>query len=147
MHTSHVHIAGVGISGEEGATLNDLAVSAGTKALLDAGLTYTDIDHSFAATFDEQRRIPRGSFSAFGSEGIVSEVDNASAVFLGSQYIKSREGDCVLIIGLDEVELPAKIDATGDLYGVPASLGRNAHVCTRPKVHVLVQRLTQGRHL
>jgi 3-oxoacyl-[acyl-carrier-protein] synthase III len=105
--SSQCHIAGIGIS-ERISTTNteQSALSAGTKALLDAGITYRDVDHSIAASLDSKVVVPKTVFNVFGEgEGIapVSEVDGHLAFFTGVQCVKSRSMECVLVVGLERV--------------------------------------------
>lgn len=99
------HIAGIGsasISRNE--TLEDLAIAAGTKALLDAGLTYSSVDNSIACFLHDRDRIRRSSFAAFGKEGApASEIDNTTGLFTAVQYVRSGQSNCVLVVGLDTV--------------------------------------------
>ncbi|KAK3111055.1 hypothetical protein LTR53_014071 [Teratosphaeriaceae sp. CCFEE 6253] len=102
MSTSIAHIAGIGISERTDAPLESLAVSAATKALLDAGITYSEVDLSVAGSLNDHSRVSRSCFSTFGSEGApILEVDNHSALFLATQCIRSRQHSCALVIGLD----------------------------------------------
>lgn len=98
MHVSPVHIAGVGISIDKTISEN-LSVAAGTKALLDAGLTYSDIDLSVTCP-----QIPRSCLRAFGRQGgSTIEVDNDSALVAAVQYIRSGTSQCALVLGFDQV--------------------------------------------
>lgn len=99
------HIAGVGVSTvSKSETLEDLAISAGTKALLDAGITYSDVDQSIACFLDDRDRIPRQTLEPFGREGApVCEADNAAGIFMAVQSIRSGLCNCVLVLGLDRV--------------------------------------------
>lgn len=111
MANSPLYIAGVGVSRVDAAISNALAhelgVSAAVKALLDAGVTYDDIDHSVVCFLDDHVKIPKSGLESFGKTGSsVSEVDCYSGLFAASQAIKSGYADCVLMIGLDEV-IPA----------------------------------------
>jgi len=106
MHLSSVHIAGVGISEGTDASSDELAVSAGIKALLDAGITYADVDASVAGFTDKQFRIKTSCFDAFGVQGAPAcEVDGFDGLSTATQRIKSRQANCVLIIGNDEVSM------------------------------------------
>ena len=102
MRLSQAHIAGIGISEASNGKLNESAVSAGTKALLDAGVTYDDVDLSLAGILDDQVRTPRSCFTTFGTGGApICEVDNHCALSTAVQCIKSRQTNCALVIGLD----------------------------------------------
>lgn len=111
------HIAGIGIaSTSRNETLEDLVVGAGTKALLDAGITYSSIDQSIACFLDERERIPRRCFNIFGMEGAPTcEVDNATGLSTAVQYVRSGQSNCVLVIGLDRVCIPGNMFARTDL--------------------------------
>lgn len=105
MQISEAHIAGIGISeAKDDTNLDGLAVSAGTKALLDAGITYRDVDQSIAGFLDEHLRVTRSCFDVYGQEGApICEVDNRSALYTAVQCIMSRQRDCALIVGIDTV--------------------------------------------
>ena len=103
-----VYIAGVGIShlkrSISNAAIDELALSAGTKALLDAGLTYNDVKHSVACFLPDELKISKTSFATFGKTGTpVSEVDCYSALFATSQCIKSGHPNCAMMVGFDKV--------------------------------------------
>lgn len=113
MRASLAHIAGVGISGTADSPLHELALSAGAKALLDAGVTYSDIDQSVACSSDEKLRVPRSVFDTFGLNGApVCEVDNQSALFTAVQCIRSGQRNCALILGTDRVSTAGSIQST-----------------------------------
>ncbi len=105
MRAGQAHIAGVGTSSAtNNSSFDELAISAGTKALLDAGITYNVVDHSVACFLDDQLRIPRSCFDAFGLERApVSEVDAHSGLFTAVQCVRSGQANCVLLLGLDRV--------------------------------------------
>jgi 3-oxoacyl-[acyl-carrier-protein] synthase III len=110
MPPSAAHLAGVGISSGNDTDLDKLATSAGTKALLDAGITYSDVDHGVACFLDEQTRISRSVFSTYGTEGApVSEVDNHSGLFAAVQSVRGGQSNCVLIIAIDRVSKSASV--------------------------------------
>lgn len=108
------HIAGVGIaSATRNDTLEDLAVAAGTKALLDAGVTYSSVDQSIACFLNERDRIRRTCLRVFGMEGAPAcEVENSVGLFTATQYIRSGQSDCVLVVGLDNVSIGLYLYAT-----------------------------------
>lgn len=105
MPPSPAHIAGVGVTSlSRNETLEDLAISAGTKALLDAGITYSSVDQSIACFLDERERIPQKCFNVFGMEGAaVCEVDNSAGFFTAVQSVRAGQNNCVLVAGLDRV--------------------------------------------
>lgn len=105
MRSPPSHIAGIGLSESSPATTNldHLALTAGTRALLDAGITYNDVDQSIAGIFDERTRISRSSFDIFGKgTAPISQVDNHAALFTAVQYIRSGQANCVLVVGVDK---------------------------------------------
>lgn len=105
MRISRAHIAGVGVAEAADATLLEPAIAAGTRALLDAGVTYSDLEQSIAC-FQDELRIPRQCFDAFGMEGApCHEMSNSSGLFTAVQCIRSRQSNCVLVIGLDTVSI------------------------------------------
>ena len=98
MHVSPVHIAGVGISIDITISEN-LSVAAGTKALLDAGLTYSDIDLSVTCP-----QISRSCLRAFGRQGgSTIEVNNDFSLVTAVQFIRSGAVQCALVLGFDQV--------------------------------------------
>ncbi|KAK5720328.1 hypothetical protein LTR15_007602 [Elasticomyces elasticus] len=104
MHTSSVHIAGIGVSERTDASLDELAVSAATNAILDAGIVFSEVDQGIAGFVDGVSRVSRECFGVFGEEGApIVEVDNHSAVFVAIQCIASRQANCVLVVGIDKV--------------------------------------------
>lgn len=107
MRTSRAHIAGVGVSVSE--SVNDLKVSsedfsrsvvtAATKALLDAGVTYTDVDQCVVC-FDENARIPPAYLDVFGATGAaIARVENRAGLSTTIQYVRSGQNHCALMIG------------------------------------------------
>lgn len=105
MPTSAVHIAGIGLSPSTKSNLDNLAISAGTKALLDAGITYGKVELAVACFLNEPDvRIPRSCFKAFGRQkACVSEIDGHSALFTAVQCVRSGQTDCALLVGVDSV--------------------------------------------
>ncbi|EME78190.1 uncharacterized protein MYCFIDRAFT_89322 [Pseudocercospora fijiensis CIRAD86] len=105
MRVSKTHIAGVGVSEIIERTTDEAigkcAISAGTKALLDAGITYSDVDQSIACFLDDVR-IERRTFDTFGLQGApVFEVANHTGLFSSTQAVASRQSNCTLTIGFD----------------------------------------------
>lgn len=104
-----VYIAGVGIThpkngSQSASSLNDTILSAGTKALLDAGVSYNDVKASVACFLDRNLNIERTSFEVFGRTGTpVYKVDNYSGLHVASQFVRSGAADCVMVIGFDQV--------------------------------------------
>ena len=104
MLTTQAHIAGIGISDEPDTTPDGLALSAGTKALLDAGITYRDVDTNVAGFWDKRLRVTRSCFSTFGpKERHVYEVDIHSALIRAIRCIESEQKNCVCLVGVEKV--------------------------------------------
>jgi 3-oxoacyl-[acyl-carrier-protein] synthase III len=105
MSQSQAHIAGIGISPGTQHDFSNIAVSAGAKALLDAGITYAKIGLSVACSLDEARlKIPQACFKAFGRQKApVCVVDSQSALFTAVQCVRSGQIDCAMVVGLDMV--------------------------------------------
>jgi 3-oxoacyl-[acyl-carrier-protein] synthase III len=105
MSATQVHIAGVGISTSPPQDLNNSAIDAGTKALLDAGITYGKVQLSVACSLgDTQTRIPQACFKAFGRQKApTGSMDSASALYMAAQCVRNGQIDCAMLIGLDTV--------------------------------------------
>ncbi|KAF2174177.1 hypothetical protein M409DRAFT_16446 [Zasmidium cellare ATCC 36951] len=103
MRTSQAHIAGVGlsVSRESNDSLDKLAISAATKALLDAGVIYGEVDECFAC-FDHDLRIAPSSFDTLGMQGApICEVNNSFGLNAAAQSVWSRRANCSLVVGID----------------------------------------------
>lgn len=107
MASPAVYIAGTGASITEKPTsgLNNHVISAVTKALLDAGVTYGDIDSTIACFLrDEDLKVQKSCLDTFGKTGApVSEVDCYAGLHTASQFLKSGHSNCVLMVGFDKV--------------------------------------------
>ena len=101
------NIAGVGLSSSaQGVSKSayDLAISAGTKALLDAGLNYEDVEHSVGSGLGGGSTSMAAICRSFGITGRpISEVDESSALYVGSTLINAGRAECVLMIGYEKV--------------------------------------------
>lgn len=103
MGNPKVHIAGAAVAESQDGDLSDAVVAAATRAMLDAGITYTDVNQIIVSFEDELSISPR-SLDTFGLEGApVSEVNNGSALFAATQSVRSGQSDCTLVLGLDTV--------------------------------------------
>ncbi|CAK1356921.1 unnamed protein product [Cercospora beticola] len=101
MGNPKVHIAGATVAESQDGDLSDAVVAAATRAMLDAGITYTDVNQSIVSFEDELSISPR-SLDTFGLEGApVLEVNNGSALFAATQSVRSGQSDCTLVLGLD----------------------------------------------
>lgn len=95
---SKVHIAGVGSADKDSSSS---LVSAATKALLDAGITYDNVTHGARRKSSSQGA---EAFRAFGDEGVpVSEVDGGSELQSSFTMVQDRGEQCVLAITADKV--------------------------------------------
>jgi len=103
MSQPQAHIAGIGISSGTQQDISNLAVSAGAKALLDAGITYAKVRLSIACSLEEARlSIPQECFKAFGRQKApICAVDSQSALFTAVQCVRSGQIDCAMVVGLD----------------------------------------------
>jgi len=81
-----------------------LAISAGTKALLDAGVSYDNVDHAFACDgTGDDNTIPY----TFGKTGIpIQRAGTESGVFAAARLIRTGSAHCVFLIGVDQVLHP-----------------------------------------
>ena len=134
MATPAVYIAGVGAeisSDTSTATLDKQIVSAVTKALLDAGVTYGDVDSSIACFLgNEGLKVPKSSLDTFGKTGApVSEVECYAGLHTASQFLKSGHSNCVLMVGFDKVyDLRVTVSLNADSIG---RKHRNKHQARR----------------
>ena len=103
---SKVYIAGVGVSSSRSgdSAKKDSAsslVSAATKALLDAGITYDNVTRGVRRKSLSQAG---DAFKAFGDESVrVSEVDDGSELSTSFTVVRDRGERSVLVIAADEV--------------------------------------------
>jgi acetyl-CoA acetyltransferase len=108
MPDAKVYIAGVGVTNSQsnnGAEQKDL-VSAATKALIDAGITYDDIDTSLAA---KSRQDTAQVFRAFDDREQKGKIRQAQASNLFGDAIElagSGRARCVLAVGVQKVRWP-----------------------------------------
>ena len=112
MPSRTAYIAGVGLSSSNpsksasGVSENacDLAISAGTKALLDAGLNYEDVEHSVGSGLAAGSTSMIDVCRRFGRTGRpISEVDESSALYIGASLIKAGRAECIMMIGYEKV--------------------------------------------
>ncbi|KAK3705096.1 hypothetical protein LTR37_013463 [Vermiconidia calcicola] len=106
-NSSSVYVAGVGITHLDEASshsaLHDAVISAGTKALLDAGLTYSDVKQNVACFLGPDLRVRRSSFDTFGRTGTPTcEVDCYSGFYVAKQFVRSGHADCTMMVGFDK---------------------------------------------
>jgi sterol carrier protein 2 len=116
-----VYIAGVGmtpfLSPKKSATSAknpegdyfDLAVAAGVKALLDAGITFDEVDQGVGCYVFGDSACGQRVFYNLGMTGIpIYNVHNycssgSSGIYMANQFIKAGTADCVLVIGFDKM--------------------------------------------
>ena len=108
MASPAVYIAGVGAAiSDNNSSRDEPVISAVTKALLDAGVTYGDVDSSVACSLDaDSLKVPKQCLDTFGKTGApISEVECYSGLHTASQFLKSGHSNCVLMVGFDKVSL------------------------------------------
>ena len=98
-----VYIAGVGYSPDDASGQEPVAklVSAATKALLDAGVTFEDVTHCVTS-----KTLSSGSiaFSAFGEgEVMVEKVEAGSELDASIRLVRDRDVQCVLMVAAEKV--------------------------------------------
>ena len=98
-----VYIAGVGYSPDDASAQKSVAslVSAATKALLDAGITYEDVTHGITC-----RTLSSGpkAFKAFGEgEANVDVAETGSELDASIRSVRDRGAQCVLMIAAEKV--------------------------------------------
>lgn len=111
MASRPVYIAGVGTchltATSSKASVHDIVISAATKALLDAGITYNEVKQNVACFLGRDLRVGRSSFDFFGKTGApVTEIDCYSGLSGASHFVKSGDAECTLLIGFDRVTPP-----------------------------------------
>lgn len=123
MATPPVYIAGVGISHLKGrvsdSNVEELAVSAATKALLDAGVTYGEVNNSIACFLGDDLKASKKVFQSWGTTGTpITKVECHSGVYIGSQAIRSGNSNCVLVVGFDQVSSSVELQALAFELGI-----------------------------
>lgn len=94
---------------DPGSDYFDLAVEAGVKALLDAGITYDEVDQGIGCYVFGDSTCAQRVFYTFGMTGIpIFNVNNycssgSTGLWLANQAIKSGQANCVLVIGFDKM--------------------------------------------
>lgn len=96
-----VYVAGVGIAPSSSGDALASLVSAATKALLDAGLSYDDVTHGVRS---KQLRSGSEAFKAFDEGGVtLKEVSGGSELDVSFDLVKSQGAQCVLLITSEKV--------------------------------------------
>ncbi|KAI7978437.1 hypothetical protein EIK77_001961, partial [Talaromyces pinophilus] len=121
MTRSPVYVAGVGMTPFQSPKKSaasaanpagdyfDLAVSACVKALLDAGLTYDDVDQGVGCYVFGDSACAQRVFYTLGMTGIpIYNVHNycssgSSGLYMANQFIQAGTADCVLVVGFDKM--------------------------------------------
>lgn len=99
-----VFIAGVGfspVSSKDARSRDSIAsqVSAATKALLDAGVTYDDVQGGVTSS-----ELGTGAFQSFDEEGIsIDEVESGTEFLNSLKLVSNRGSRCVLMVAGEEV--------------------------------------------
>ena len=106
-----VYIAGVGYSPDDAFGQESVAslVSAATKALLDAGVTYQDVTHGVTC-----KTLSSGSiaFKAFGKGEInVDKAEAGSELDVSVRSVRERGTQCVLMVAAEKVWSCAPVHA------------------------------------
>ena len=108
---SKVYIAGIGFSssplgGSPAKAFISSLVSAATKALLDAGVTYDDVAQSVTSTRGNKSNYGSEAFKAFDEGGIaVDKVESGSEIDSSFSWVRDRGARCVLMIAVEKVRL------------------------------------------
>lgn len=94
---------------DPGSDYLDLAVEAGVKALLDAGLGYDEVDQGIGCFVYGDSTCGQRVFYSLGMTGIpIVNVNNwcssgSTGLWLANQAIRSGSAHCVLVIGFDKM--------------------------------------------
>lgn len=101
MSKSKVFIAGVGLSPQSSGGGAVTLVSAATKALLDAGITY---DNVIRGVRSKELKDGDKAFASFGDDGVsVEQVAKGSELKSAFELVQKGKAGCVLVIVADEV--------------------------------------------
>jgi sterol carrier protein 2 len=96
-------------SADPGSDYFNLAVEAGVKALLDAGITFDEVDQGVGSFVFGDSACAQRVFYSLGMTGIpIFNVNNycssgSTGLWLANQAIRSGAADCVLVIGFDKM--------------------------------------------
>lgn len=98
---TEVYIAGVGLAPSSGGDALASLVSAATKALLDAGLSYDDVSYGVRS---KQLGSGAEAFKAFDEEGVkLKEVGGGSELDSAFDLVKKEGAQCVLLVTSEKV--------------------------------------------
>jgi sterol carrier protein 2 len=110
-----VYVVGVGMTkfekpgAREGWDYPDMALEAGTKALEDAGIPYSEIDQACVGYVYGESTCGQRAVYGLGLTGIpVYNVNNncstgSTALFMAKQFIEGGIADCVLALGFEKM--------------------------------------------
>jgi len=111
-----VYVAGVGMTkfekpgSREGWDYPDMAREAGTKALTDAGVDYTEVEQGYVGYVAGDSTCGQRALYELGMTGIpIVNVNNncstgSTALYLGAQAIRGGSADCVLALGFEKMQ-------------------------------------------
>ena len=113
--SNRIFIVGVGMTkfekpGSRDWDYPDMAREAGTKALADAGIEFSRVEHAFAGYCYGDSTSGQRALYELGMTGIPSvNLNNncatgSSALFLSAQYVGAGVADCVLALGFEKME-------------------------------------------
>jgi sterol carrier protein 2 len=94
---------------DPGSDYLDLAVEAAVKALVDAGITYDEVDQGIGSYVYGDSTCAQRVFYSLGMTSIpIFSVNNwccsgSTGLYLANQAIKSGAADCVLVVGFDKM--------------------------------------------
>lgn len=105
---TQVYVAGVGSSpspaGSSASAFIAPLISAATKALLDAGITFDDVSRSVTSASSSGHNYGSQAADAFDEGlGAVEEVENGSEFASSFYMIRDRGVQCVLVIAAEKV--------------------------------------------
>ena len=97
-----VYVAGVGATiSNDGSSTNEHVVSAVTKALLDAGISFDNVDQGVVGA---GAKGGSAAFKAFDERGInVDEAKQGSELEKATGFISKQKAECVLVITTEGV--------------------------------------------
>lgn len=120
--TNKVYVVGVGMTkfekpgSREGWDYPQMAKESGTKALLDAGIDYREIEHGYVGYVAGDSTSGQRALYELGMTGIpIVNVNNncstgSTALYLGAQAIRGGLADCVLALGFEKMQ-PGSLQA------------------------------------
>jgi len=115
LNKRRVFVVGVGLTkfekpGARNWDYPDMVKEAGTKALVDAGISYTDVEQAVVGYVYGDSTCGQRALYTLGNTGIpIYNVNNncstgSTALMLGKQLIEGGLADCVLAVGFEKME-------------------------------------------